>query len=388
VSEGITMPASTRQMLSSLIASYRTPALVCGVVPYVSSFFSNFPAALPKSTPPAACAASMFLSVLAHIALAAWILKVRVYRNMTSNVLGAAGLLLTAAFHAQMASGFEGGVSATLTMQAALCLIRSAAAVATGLVERQVAADPAVGRSEPVWAVGDGGGDDEKREEAQPTRPASIDSAPPTGSVVGTVFDTVMSVMLAEPLLEPSAASSQPQAAAQPEADVPAAGTAPPPAAQSDTASSGTSTDIDDLLDEIFRAADAAGPAAEPAEGGGLPKENSDLNLDELLGDGPGGEEAAVDSSRREERAAGADDEDELSKLYRRRSIVGTSLVIDEFTAAPANPFGTEAPVASARATMQAGPSSQPLPPRAAEVLRQLFSETAARSTIHADETL
>lgn len=179
---GYTLPRMTRLHLSSVITTYAHPSLLCIALPFFSSFVSNGIAVLPEASPSWVCAGAMYLSAMLHGVVAGAIGIFQPYRFTTSTVFGVVGMLLTAAFHAQMASDVRGAVDATLTAQAGLSLLRSIVAACLSLVERHADAsgngiavaavvDPQAARRGALWNVGSGGVDIDAALLAQ--RPAS-----------------------------------------------------------------------------------------------------------------------------------------------------------------------------------------------------------------------
>ena len=154
---GVTLPRETRLMASSLITSYVYPSPLCVGVPFMSSLITNIVALLPSNVPGWLCAGSMFASALVHLLIAVAIAGSRMFRFPSSTVLGVLGLLLTAAFHAQIASGSRGGVDQTITAQAVLSMVRSAVACFITWLEGSMMEDEAARTTRVMWTIGDGG---------------------------------------------------------------------------------------------------------------------------------------------------------------------------------------------------------------------------------------
>jgi hypothetical protein len=152
---GVTQPRDVRLMASSIVTTYTTPVVHCALLPFVSSFASNAAGVLPMSAPAWACGLALYLSAAAHAAVALFVFQRDIYRYRTSAVLGALGLLLTASFHCQIASGFRGAVDATITVQSGLSVVRALVAVAVSVVEGMMAADPTVTAACVLWSVPD-----------------------------------------------------------------------------------------------------------------------------------------------------------------------------------------------------------------------------------------
>ena len=155
---GVTLPRETRLMASSLITTYIYPSLLCVGVPFMSSFITNIVAVLPSSVPGWLCAGSMFASALVHLCIAVAIVMSRMFRFPSSSVLGVLGLLLTAALHAQIASGWRDGVDQMIAVQAGLSMVRSLVACFITWLEGEMMEDlEAVRTSRVIWMIGDGG---------------------------------------------------------------------------------------------------------------------------------------------------------------------------------------------------------------------------------------
>ncbi len=156
---GLTMPSTTRAMASSIVTAYCTPAALYGFFPFISSIVTNLVAVLPASAPPALCAVAMAVSAAVHVAMGLWILWAAPYRTPMANLVNPLGLMLTAAFHSQMAAGYREGIPTMLLVESALGIARTVLAVALHVAEDRVKRDAAVGRSRAVWVVGSGGAD-------------------------------------------------------------------------------------------------------------------------------------------------------------------------------------------------------------------------------------
>ena len=154
---GTTLPATTRYMASSLITSFSVPSPACVLIPFVSSLMTNLIAVAPADASTWVCAGLTYLSGGVHVLLAGAVLLAATNRFPSGRVLGAIGLALVAVFHIQIASGFRGGVDATLAAQAGLTIFRSFVAVGLALVERQMHSDPDVSLKRELWRVGNGG---------------------------------------------------------------------------------------------------------------------------------------------------------------------------------------------------------------------------------------
>ena len=144
-------------MASSLITTFIYPSLLCVAVPFASSLITNTVALLPSSSPPWLCSGSMFASALVHSCIAVAIVASRMFRFPSSSVLGALGMLLTAAFHAQIASGWRDAVDKTITAQAGLSMVRSVVACFITWLEGSMMDDEAVRSTRVWWAIGNGG---------------------------------------------------------------------------------------------------------------------------------------------------------------------------------------------------------------------------------------
>ena len=146
-------------MASPLITAYIYPSLLCVCVPFLSSFTTNIVAMLPSSSPGWLCSGSMLASALVHLSIAIAILVSQMYRFQSSSVFAILGMLLTAAFHAMIASGWRGAVDVMITMQAGLSIARSVMALLDTWLEAAMAGDQSVRVSCFVWIVGSGGAD-------------------------------------------------------------------------------------------------------------------------------------------------------------------------------------------------------------------------------------
>ena len=151
---GTIEPATTRQMLSSVIAGYRHANPLCTLLPVASALIVNTISVLPASVPGWVCQGLLYASVAAHLALASVVIWFRISRVFSSSVMSACGLLLIAVFHLQTAAGWRGGLSSVFSLQLALSFLRSCAALTMMVVEYKMKKDPQVLCAKVVWCVG------------------------------------------------------------------------------------------------------------------------------------------------------------------------------------------------------------------------------------------
>lgn len=150
---GTIFPRETRLMSSSLITAYTAPSVLFAGVPFLSSFVTNLVALLPESTPSHVCNGMMYASAAMHLALGVFIGVRGIFRHKHSTFFGVLGIVLTASFHAQLASGMREGIDPTMTLQAGLSLLRSVLSIAIGALEQQLLKRGFIAAASVVWEV-------------------------------------------------------------------------------------------------------------------------------------------------------------------------------------------------------------------------------------------
>ena len=153
---GTTLPSEQRRMMSSLITSFAHPSALCTASLFISSFATNIVALLPAHAPTALCSGALFASSSIHVALGVAVLVFQIYRTSSSCLVNALGLGLTAAFHAQMASGNRQGINTTLTIQAGFSIARSLVGLTNTIVEWKMSGTSEVQAANVLWMIGDG----------------------------------------------------------------------------------------------------------------------------------------------------------------------------------------------------------------------------------------
>ena len=183
---GTTLPERVRLSLGSVVTSFQLSHPMFTSIFFASSIVTNIVSMMPQASPRWLCAGVMYVSAAIHIGLAALVAFTGMYRFPTNRVLNAVGLVLTAVFHAQIASAWREGIDAVLTLQAGLSLFRSLVALANAMIERKLQNDRSnVELGKVMWIVGNGGLIDDKGNAGLVVRgnPADLEMAllvPPT----------------------------------------------------------------------------------------------------------------------------------------------------------------------------------------------------------------
>ena len=159
VPTGTTLPQTTRLMASSLITAFVLPSPGFVAMAFVSSLATNIVALLPQNSPIWLCAGAMYVSAAVHLVLAVFVLIRNMYRFPSSRVFGTLGFGVVGVFHAQLASGWRGGIETMVTIQSVLSILRSAAAIGVTIVEGQIQRDAKVKIDKVLWMIGNGGCD-------------------------------------------------------------------------------------------------------------------------------------------------------------------------------------------------------------------------------------
>ncbi len=150
---GETFPRETRQMASSLITNYISPSVLFASIPFLSSFVTNVVALLPESTPANVCNGMMYASAVLHVAIALFIGFSGIFRHKSSTLFGVCGLLLTASFHAQLASNMRSAIDTTMSLQAGFSLFRSAVSLVIGAAEQRMFHKGTIQAKTVLWTV-------------------------------------------------------------------------------------------------------------------------------------------------------------------------------------------------------------------------------------------
>ena len=156
---GVIFPVAVRKSSSALICGLMAPSVTFATWSFLSPLILAVVTVIPANASHSTCQAALWVSCALHLVLAVATVVLGVQRSLTTQVLSAGGLILTAVGHVLVATGApQSSTDSLMLLQSAFAIFRCAVLVLLLLAEKQMLTCAGIClRSESRWQIGDGG---------------------------------------------------------------------------------------------------------------------------------------------------------------------------------------------------------------------------------------